>query len=144
MWNPYSVAPHSINKPKKIPVFTKNPSFLILQKGAYAFFLGGWAVVSWAIMQVWGNLRELLQTHLQYVVIYVGVVGLISFAVCYYKGPVRDPRSLNLIKWTIQLVAAAAVFLSMQVEEVAAAVILVMLSIHNFPRGVLRGWQRAL
>ena len=73
-------------------------------------------MISWAVVQVWGNLADLIQDHFHYVLCYLVVVALISFAVCYYKGPVSDTRSLNLIKWTLQAVAVMTVFLSMQVR----------------------------
>lgn len=55
---------------------------------------------------------------------YVAVVGFISFAVCYRYGPLADEKSINLVSWTLQLFGLLLVYLGIQIQQVALAVIL--------------------
>ena len=43
---------------------------------------------------------------------YLVTSALVSFAVCYRMGPVDNPRTLNLIQWSMQLVALVLVYMS--------------------------------
>lgn len=61
------------------------------------------------------------------------VAGLISFAGVYRYGPLTDKRSINLVQWSMQLVALLCVFLSSQYREATLGLVLVMLSYHNIP-----------
>lgn len=74
-----------------------------------------------------------LELYYVYVIGYFAVAALISFAVCYYKGPVADPRSLNLIKWSIQLLALVMLYNSSQLTEISIALIVLVLIKWNFP-----------
>lgn len=53
----------------------------------------------------------LLITHWPYAIAYVMVASLISFAVMYRTGPAHD-RTLNLIKWGMQLLSLVLIYLS--------------------------------
>lgn len=54
------------------------------------------------------------------------LTGLISFIVCYYYGPPKDERSLDLICWFIQLVALAFLYQSTQSKEVSIALVIIV------------------
>merc|ERR1719367_582979 len=47
-----------------------------------------------------------------YVLGYLIVSAAISFAICYRMGPIENPRSINLIQWTIQCFALGLVYIS--------------------------------
>lgn len=55
---------------------------------------------------------------------YVAVVGFISFAVCYRYGPLADEKSINILSWTLQLFGLLLVYLGIQIQQVAFAIIL--------------------
>ena len=61
------------------------------------------------------------------------VAGLISFAVVYRYGPLTDKRSINLVQWSMQLVALLGVFFSSQYREATLGLVLVMLTYHCVP-----------
>jgi len=61
------------------------PLFPIIQRGgAYAVLIGGWSLAAYLIQWTWGNLKDLIVNHNQWVIGYLVVVGegqqhLISF-----------------------------------------------------------------
>ena len=69
----------------------------------------------------------------QYVVIYVFVAGVISFAVIYRFGPVENPRTFNLIQWSIQLLALFLIALASQLPEVGFAFVTLALLVYFVP-----------
>lgn len=62
---------------------------------------------------------------------YVGVVGFISFAVCYRYGPLADKKSINILSWTLQLFGLLLVYLGIQIQQVAFAIIVAALFSKN-------------
>lgn len=62
---------------------------------------------------------------------YVTVVGFISFAVCYRYGPLVDEKSINILSWTLQLFGLLLIYLGMQIQQVAFAVIVAALFSKN-------------
>lgn len=71
--------------------------------------------------------------HWQYVVGYVVIAGLISFAVLYRMSPPTDVRSLNLIQWTLQLMGLTFLFLSSPITEVGVAFVVGSLLMYCVP-----------
>jgi len=61
---------------------------------------------------IWYNLRQYVMENHVYVLGYLVVTALASFAVCYRMGPVSNPRTINLIQWTMQLAAMVLIYLS--------------------------------
>lgn len=51
------------------------------------------------------------------------MVGFISFAVCYRYGPLVDEKSINILSWTLQLFGLFLVYLGIQIQQVAFAII---------------------
>lgn len=62
---------------------------------------------------------------------YVVVVGFISFAVCYRYGPLADEKSINILSWTLQLFGLLLVYLGIQIQQVAFAIIVAALFSKN-------------
>jgi len=88
-------------------------SYLIQRK----FNLGRWALATYSLSvyfltSLWYNVKTyLIQNHV-YVLGYLVASGAISFATCYRMGPVENPRTINLIQWTLQFFALLMVYLS--------------------------------
>lgn len=62
---------------------------------------------------------------------YVAIVGFISFAVCYRYGPLVDEKSINILSWTLQLFGLLLVYLGIQIQQVAFALIVAALFTKN-------------
>uniref|UniRef100_A0A1A8G0G6 Transmembrane protein 194A n=1 Tax=Nothobranchius korthausae TaxID=1143690 RepID=A0A1A8G0G6_9TELE len=98
------------------------------KKGSvYVIVAGGWSVALYAIQLVFRNLKLILQEHWRLALGYVTVVGFVSFAVCYRYGPLVNEKSINILSWTLQLFGLLLIYLGMQIQQVAFAVILAAL-----------------
>jgi len=91
-------------------------------------------VTAWLLQYLWQNIQDLLLYYSSYVAIYLITAGVISFAICYYKGPVTNPRLLDLIRWSIQFLALALIYYSSQIMEVSATIIALVVTISLIPR----------
>ena len=69
----------------------------------YTFLFGGWAIGVYLFQILWTNIRTIFLNYQSHVIAYGIGTGIISFVVCYRFGPVTDPRSKNLIKWSLQV-----------------------------------------
>uniref|UniRef100_A0A0A9WCK4 Transmembrane protein 194A n=1 Tax=Lygus hesperus TaxID=30085 RepID=A0A0A9WCK4_LYGHE len=97
----------------------------------YSFLAGGWTVGLYMAQLVWDNIRTILVNYKMYVLYYALATGLISFIICYRIGPVTDPRSVDLIKWTLQAVALVTIFCSTDHQEAGMALaVIVFVSYH--------------
>ena len=105
------------------------------QKSVAVTLLGvGFSITAWLLQYLWQNVEELLSRYSYYVAIYFVTAGIISFAVCYYRGPVTNPRLLDLIRWSIQLLAIALIYYSSQIAEVSATIIALVVMVSVIPR----------
>ncbi|XP_075560272.1 nuclear envelope integral membrane protein-like [Dermacentor variabilis] len=94
----------------------------------YALVLFGWSlVVSW-LEFLWSNVQDVVDNYRHFVVCYVVGSAAMSFAVCYRVGPPSNPRTLNLIQWSLQLIGLACVYFSSDRSDVMAGVVIVMVS----------------
>ena len=87
----------------------------------------GWSVTIWFLQYLWENVQSVLEGYYIYVLAYFVLAAVISWAVCYYKGPPTNPRALNLIKWSIQLVGLVLLYHSTQIPEVSVTIIVLVL-----------------
>lgn len=100
----------------------------------YGFVLGGWTVGVYLIQLLWENFRIITTTHRTYLLWYTFITGLLSFIICYRIGPVSNPRSKNLIRWTLQILALFLIFNSSQFQEAAMGIIIIVLLAYNVPK----------
>jgi len=99
----------------------------------YGFLVGGWTICVYLGQLIWDNLKTIAVEYRSYVLGYIGITGLISFAICYKIGPVSDPKSINLIKWALQAVGLTMILFSSDFQEAAFAINIIMLTIYNIP-----------
>nr|CAH0110531.1 unnamed protein product [Daphnia galeata] len=103
------------------------------KSGAYAVLIGGSSIVFYLIRSLWENLYSVLREYHYYVIAYLAVSSVISFAFCYRFGPVTNARTINLLQWALQLCGLYLVFESSEHKEGAMAIILVTIFSHYFP-----------
>jgi len=77
----------------------------------------GSSVTLWILRSIWRNLSLLVTSYRDFVIAYIGISGIISFAVCYYRGPITEPRLLDLIKWALQAVGLLLIYAGCQVSS---------------------------
>ncbi|KAK2851797.1 hypothetical protein Q5P01_008073 [Channa striata] len=97
----------------------------------YVVIVGGWSFSLYTIQLVCRNLSIILREHWHLALGYVAVVGFISFAVCYRYGPLVDKKNINILSWTLQLFGLLLIYLGIQIQEVAFAIILAALFSKN-------------
>lgn len=62
---------------------------------------------------------------------YVLMVGFVSFAVCYKHGPLVDERSVNLLAWTLRLLALVLIYCGVTVPQCSYAAMVLILSFRS-------------
>ena len=75
---------------------------------------------------------ELLVQYWVHVLVYVVVSGLISFAVLYIKG-VSNPRTMDVLCWTLQLVGVGLVYLSTSSHMTSVFLVAVLILFYATP-----------
>lgn len=89
-----------------------------------------YAVNNWFSDPVANTLAE----NWQYVAAYFLIAGIISFGIVYRLGPIEDERSLTIIQWILQAIGLGLVYNSTQISEVSIALVIILLTVYNFPR----------
>ena len=78
---------------------------------------GGYTLVGSFFYWLYRHSLDLLASMWQYIIIYVLISAIVSFAIIYRLGPVENPRTFNLIQWSIQLLALVLIGLASQLPE---------------------------
>nr|CAD7264876.1 unnamed protein product [Timema shepardi] len=68
----------------------------------YGLALGCSTLGIFVFHSIWLYVHSIIFEYSNQVLTYILVTGLVSFVMCYRMGPPTDPRSRNIIKWTIQ------------------------------------------
>lgn len=100
----------------------------------YGFVLGGWTVGVYLLQLLWENSRVIITTYRTYLIWYAFITGMLSFIICYRLGPVSNPRSINLIKWTMQTAGLVMIFHSSKFQEAGMGFVILLLLVYNVPK----------
>lgn len=63
--------------------------------------------------------------------VYVGLVGFVSFALCYRYGPLTNEKNINILSWLLQLAGLLLVYSGIQIKQVAFAIIVAVVFTKN-------------
>ena len=99
----------------------------------FGFLLGGYTFIGSLLFWFFNNILEICQDHWQYLLGYVVVAGLVSFALMYRWGTVSDPKTFDLIQWSIQLLGVCAIYNSTPSRECAIALLIITYICYIFP-----------
>ncbi|OWK51846.1 Transmembrane protein 194A [Lonchura striata] len=80
---------------------------------------------------IFKNLREICKSYWQYLLGYLLLVGLLSFAVCYRYGPLENERSINLLSWALQLLGLLLIYSGIQIHPIALGLVLIAVCTKN-------------
>ncbi|KAL5009997.1 hypothetical protein ScPMuIL_012302 [Solemya velum] len=112
-----------------------------LRNIGYLFVFTGWSVSMWFLKWISNYVSDQLAVYMlhywQFITGYIVVTGLISFAVVYRYGPVTDRKSLNLIKWMLQVIGLVFIYNGTQIREISFAFIIIVVVTYNFPRKII-------
>uniref|UniRef100_A0A1B6F628 DUF4203 domain-containing protein n=1 Tax=Cuerna arida TaxID=1464854 RepID=A0A1B6F628_9HEMI len=93
----------------------------------YGMVVGGSSLTFFFFKAFSIQVVAILVSNHQYVFAYLSLSAIISFIVCYRIGPMTDPRSRNLVKWFLQLIALTVIFYSSHLREFTVAVDMLLL-----------------
>lgn len=79
------------------------------------------------------DLKWLWYGNRMYVLGYVLIVGLCSFAACYSHGPLADEGSRDLLMWTLRFFSLVLVYAGMATPLFAYAVVILLLFSSSLP-----------
>merc|ERR1711874_264600 len=92
------------------------------------------------ITKTWYNIKDYLtEQYFHWLIGYLLLAGVISFAVMYRMGPPDNPRTLNLIQWSMQFVGLSAVVMS-SYHQPASMLLALLLLLWS---GVPASWKSA-
>lgn len=86
-----------------------------------------YSLCTYFITSIWYNIKIHLLQNYTYLLGYLIVTGAISFGISYRMGPVENPRSLNLIQWSLQFLALVLIFCSSYHQAASLTIVLSML-----------------
>ncbi|XP_058889577.1 nuclear envelope integral membrane protein 2-like isoform X2 [Acipenser ruthenus] len=101
----------------------------IPKKKTFLFMLSGCSYLSYmAVQQIVNHWGEIRTDYWRYAVGYLLFSGFLSFAVCYKHGPITNSQSLNLLTWTLQIIALLLMYLGITYPPAAYAVITILVA----------------
>ncbi|XP_030756111.1 nuclear envelope integral membrane protein 1 [Sitophilus oryzae] len=100
----------------------------------YGVIGAGWTLVIYFLQILWDNMKTILSLYRTYVIWYIVITGTISFILCYRWGPVQNQRTMNLIKWSLQLLGLLLIFFSSHFQEAAMAQVILLLLFTYVPK----------
>ncbi|GFN93349.1 nuclear envelope integral membrane protein 1-like [Plakobranchus ocellatus] len=80
-------------------------------------------------------INDIFLNHWQAVLGYVLVASVLSFAVMYRYGPVTNPRTLDLVRWSLQVLGLVLVYHGSQIPEMAVVIMVTAFLLYLFPSG---------
>ena len=70
---------------------------------------------------------ELAERFQSYIVVYLLLAGVISFIYCYYKGPVVNPRSLDILNALLKVFSCMLIISGTSYVEVSGSLLIAFL-----------------
>ncbi|XP_054714490.1 nuclear envelope integral membrane protein-like isoform X2 [Uloborus diversus] len=107
--------------------------FVPKKSASYAVLFFGYSFVLYALKAFWHDFSQILFNYMDYFLTYCVVMAFISFVICYRLGPVKNPRTFNLIQWFMQVIALLLIFFSSEYREITTALSILLLTAHFIP-----------
>jgi len=99
----------------------------------------GWVGVAYSlsvyfITRTWFNIKEYLtDQYFHWVVGYILLAGILSFMIMYRMGPPENPRTLNLIQWTMQAAGLGVIFMSSYHQPASMLLVILLVTWTGIP-----------
>ncbi|XP_033646925.1 nuclear envelope integral membrane protein 1-like [Asterias rubens] len=105
--------------------------FIPRKTGAVSLLVGGWAVCLYLLHWVFDNFLSI--QYKKYLLGYFVIATVISFAVCYWYGPVTNNRTMYLIQLFLQLIGLLCIYNGSQHEGSTMVIIVVIVMLRWIP-----------
>ena len=92
------------------------------------WIMGFYSLSVYFLTTLWMNFKTYAMENHVYVLGYLVVTGALSFAFVYRMGPVENPRTLDLIQWSLQAFALFLIFISSHHQTASLSLALVLLT----------------
>nr|XP_045003947.1 nuclear envelope integral membrane protein 2 [Jaculus jaculus] len=93
-----------------------------------ALMIGCWFASVYVVCQLLEDLKWLWYGNRIYVIGYVLVAGLSSFAACYRHGPIAEDGNRRLLMWLLRALALALIYAGVAAPQPAYAAVILLLS----------------
>ncbi|XP_034863413.1 nuclear envelope integral membrane protein 2 isoform X3 [Mirounga angustirostris] len=93
-----------------------------------ALMVGCWFASVYFVCRLMEDLKWQWHENRIYILGYVLTVGFLSFALCYKHGPLVDERNVNLLTWTLRLLALLLIYCGVTVPQYSYALMILILS----------------
>ena len=91
-------------------------------------FSGG-SLIAFTIRWIFLNFKGLAESLQVYLLYYIIASALLSWAYCYYRGPIRNERALNLIEIILKIIAIIFIYMGTSLKEISVLCIILIFSI---------------
>ncbi|KAK0416824.1 hypothetical protein QR680_012704 [Steinernema hermaphroditum] len=98
--------------------------------------LAGYAFSSYVMYNMWGYVWSLIVAYQTYFTYYVCSSASFALLFCYWQGPPSNPRTYDVMQWTLQLISTLTVYLCLPDHYVSLGIIAPLLLV-GFIRGQL-------
>ncbi|XP_032879653.1 nuclear envelope integral membrane protein 2 [Amblyraja radiata] len=100
----------------------------MIQTRTFFFLMAGSGPVS--LLAIYLSVLN-LSLYRKFFVGYIFILGCISYIICYKHGPLSDELSINLLTWTLQLIALLMIYRGVTFSQCAYTVIVILLCANN-------------
>ncbi|ODN04874.1 Nuclear envelope integral membrane protein 1b [Orchesella cincta] len=97
-------------------------------RGSYITLSVVYSIFLYFAGETWNRFEQLIQQRLPYVIVYLSLGAVVSIISCYRFGPPSNPKTLNIIQWSLQLVGLLLIHLSSDLVEVSTCLIIGLVS----------------
>lgn len=100
---------------------------------AFGFLAATCSVTAYFVRRTFQDVQQFAYSHIEYLIVYFFLSGLLGFCIFYYKGPVSNPRLLNIMKWAIQLFALVLIYSGTRIPEVSGTFVIITVVVYLLP-----------
>jgi hypothetical protein len=91
----------------------------------------GGSLVAMSMKWIFLHFKSLTSQYQAYFLYYVLLSAFVTWIYLYYRGPVSDPRALNIIEYTLKAAACYIIYVSTSFKEMAV-LMLFAVACYNF------------
>ncbi|RNA37485.1 transmembrane protein -like [Brachionus plicatilis] len=104
--------------------------FIPRKKIATMAFLTGSSFFLYLVRWVYFNFKNLTESFQLYILLYLFTAGVISAAYCYYRGPVKNERGINIINLILKFLSMILIYLGASNNQFSISLIISFLIVN--------------
>ncbi|XP_017892193.1 nuclear envelope integral membrane protein 1 isoform X2 [Ceratina calcarata] len=112
--------------------------FLLRGKLMYLMVVTGWTMSFYLFHFLWENAQLIALQYREMIVWYILSVSGVSFIICYWFGPVTNPRTKKIMQWFLQIAGLCAMYYSSYLREASLLCCVINVLLYNFATPLFR------